>query len=147
MNTALRLTKLDAGGLPLVNIDFSEQEIITAEVASAQKSRVDRAQNGQPTLYVLGDDWTTISVQFHVHEDDTLAKLNTVRNAVKSGSLFRIHPGMVDEPSLYYDCFVQPNWAAKHFGAGRYRSGDVFSLLFIEASKAGQVSMGTGFYV
>lgn len=147
MINALKLTKLDANGQPLVDIHFTEQEVISCDVRSLQASRIDRSQSGAPTLFTLGDDWAEISVQFRIHSDDTLNKLNTVRLAVRSGSLFRIHPGLIDEPELFYDCFVQPNWPIRQFAAGRHRSNERLTLVFVQATMSSQTAFGYGFYV
>lgn len=141
MQKALRISKLDSNNQAIVHIDFLEYEVLECAPVPFRENRIDRAQTGKPTQFIFGDaDWHIIPITIRIHDETTAGKINTIKNGVKDGSLYRVHPNYIDDPGLFFDCFIPVDYPVGYFFSGRYAVATE-QLVFYEASKESQVSM------
>lgn len=139
MATAIRLAKLDSGGSVTGNIDFDQKEIMQADVRSNQKSISEDAQNGDPTLTIIGDEFMLITIIFLVYGTATESKFTELRNFINAGGIVRVYPKYIAAPSTYYDCHVSPGSIPVMFAfSGESRGGIPVTLVFNETTQESQ---------
>lgn len=144
---AVKIQILNSSLVPTGNeIVFLEQEALQTQPVPAQTHLVRRAQSGKPKGYLVGDAWHEITLNVRIHSEETIAKLTTLRNNAKTGSLMRIYPMLVDDNTLFFDCFISPEIPLNWLMAGRMVVGDTFEILFIEATKDAQGYVGEDIY-
>jgi len=136
---ALRVQKLDTNNDPTIAIDFIEQEVRGVIPSPIQASRVDRAQSGRPSLYLLGDPWHVIPATIRIHGQDTVGKLGILRGSARGQTKFRVYPFYISAPDVFFDCFLQPEIPLAWTASGQYVVGDEITLTFFECSKDGQL--------
>jgi hypothetical protein len=144
---AVRIQVLNSSLVPTGNeIVFIEQEVLQTQPAPVQTHIVRRSQSGKPKGYLVGDAWHEITLNIRIHSADTISKLTTLRNNAKNASLLRIYPMLVDDETLFFDCFISPEIPIYWLMAGRMVVNDTFEILFIEATKDAQGYVGEDIY-
>jgi len=146
MGVAVRIQKLDSDSSPISNIDFQRYEVAKLRVISKQKSIVQNAQNGDPTLTVMGDEWAIIEIEIRNYGKSTTDKFTEMRNFINTGGILRVYPKyyqevIVDEGSatVYYDCFIKPGTLPiEQLFSGEYKAGDKIKLKFYETDQDSQ---------
>lgn len=142
MATAIRIQKLDSSLNPVGNVDFERYEIIDTRVNPVLEANIQRAQTGKPTLFILSDQWHSVSVQFRIHGKTTQDKMTELRNYIRSGELLRIFPKWYKDQTYFFDGFVDPGTITLEFlFSGEYKMGDSINLTFFEADKSNQTVM------
>lgn len=133
MANALKFVKL-VGGEESTAYNFTEQEVIRADVKPAQNTRTDRAARGKPTLMLLSDPYHVIDIVIRVDGFETLDKLNSIRKAILAGSDFRCYPALIDESAAYFDGFMDPQQLVRRiYHAGQNASNERLQIQFIES--------------
>lgn len=144
MAKSIRIDTMDSSLAVQGTMYFERYEATETDANPIFKSTVQTAQNGQPTFLMLMDTtnpFSRISVTFRIHGDSTLGKLRTIRNHLMSGggNVLRLYPKHYDDPSLYYDCVVDPGSIPdQSIFSGENRGGQSVTLEFIEITKDGQ---------
>lgn len=142
MAIAIRIQKLDSDLNPIGNVDFERYEIMDTRVNPVIETNIQRAQAGQPTLFILSDQWHSVSVQFRIHGQTTQNKMTQLRNYIRSGELLRIYPKWYKDETFFFDSFVDPGSIPLEFlFSGEYKGGDSLNLIFLEADKSSQAVM------
>lgn len=130
-----KIARIDSTGGVLVTLDFFDYEVLSATAVPVQPSRFDRNQDNKPTLFTFGDAWYEIPISFRVHDQTTMTKLGQIRDGVKSGALFRVHPVLLDDPGMYFDCSMSPNVPLFFSFSGRLVVGETVPITFVEMTR------------
>ncbi len=141
MTTALKIQILDSSLVPVVDVNFIEQEILQAQPRPVQPSVLQRAQNGKPTLFVIGDPWHEIDVTFRIHSGDTISRLTTLRSNARLGTILRVYPQYIDDPAMWFDCIISAEIPLNWLFSGRQVVGDIFTITFVEADQTASTVM------
>lgn len=142
MAMAIRIKKLDSNLNPIGNVDFQRHEILDTRVDPVLKTNIQSAQTGQPTLFILSDQWFAVMIQFRIHGQSTQNKMTELRNYIRSGKLLRIYPKWYKDQTYFFDGFIDPASIPLEFlFSGEYKGGETINLTFLEADKSGQTMM------
>lgn len=145
VGTAVRIQTLDSDGNALGTLDFLRYEIANVDVqpSAAVRGVEQVAQGGAPTLLLRQDGAATVYqevlVQVRIHGATTTGKLLTIRSHILNGGTVRVFPRWVDDQSLFFDCYIQPQIITHALFSGEARGGDIKNLVFKETDMTSQV--------
>jgi len=135
MATAVKIVKLDSDDNPTGDaIEFEEYETAAeTQIKPRLRTNEQASQQGDRTLFVLGEEYNDILIRVRIYGTATETKLNTIRNYSKGGGIFRVYPKYIGDDTLSYDCYIDPSSIlTKSIFAGRSMGGTVVELLFRE---------------
>jgi len=139
MATAVRLAKLDSDGVVITNINFERYEIMKSRVIPKTKSVVAKSQGGKKTLFILENEHMVIEIQIRIYGTATETKLTELRSFIMAGGIVRVYPRYITAPSVYNDCFIEPDNIPLSFGfSGESNAGEKVKLLFHETDQDSQ---------
>lgn len=139
MATAVRFQKLNSSGVSIGNVDFERYEIKDSRVLSTQESIMQKAQNGDPTLFLQADEYLFVEIQFRNHGNSTTAKFTEMRNFINAGGILRLFPKYISDSANYYDGFIEPKaLPVEQLFSGEYKGGDIIKVKFYESTMDSQ---------